>query len=237
MPRALGALALAAVIAAPAWGQTTWETDRFTVSTANMTEIEIVDGSVHLVDLPQSVSNPGTNPGLYERFYDLAFAPRSGYVLRGEQVTYAVDMDLDVFDRPTDFELKPSGQFTVAIDGVPPVSRTIDGGELHYRGNAFIASPIFDARASANAFEGFACPLGSGADDCRFGGDLAPLDASVRFLSFTVTPLVSAIPEPRTAWLWLIGLVACLARATAPGRAMKPRPGLRSSCPDDPATA
>lgn len=237
MPRALTALALAAAIAAPAWGQTTWAADRFTVSTANTTAFDVVDGSVRLRELPRAYSDAGTAPGLIDDFFNLTFAPRGANVLVGERVTYTVDLSLDEYDGPTDWLYKPTGRFTMEIDGVPPTSRSIDGGTLHFRGGAFIASPTFDAHPSVYANAGIVCPAGHVANDCDFGTDVIFLNALVQFSSITVTPVLTAVPEPRTAWLWLMGLAACLARATPPGRALKPLPARRSSRPDDPPVA
>jgi hypothetical protein len=217
MQRLLAGSALAVALAGPAWGQTSGSTDRFIVTTDNLTEFAIVDGAVQLQDLPWAFSDPGSDTHTPEGVFNLNFAPQAGYALVGEAVTFTVDMTIDIYDRPTDFLLKPSGSFSVGIAGVPPVTRTSDGGTPHFRGEAFLNAPTFDARASALTTEGWACPSGSGPDDCDFGTDLVPLDASVRFLSFTVTPLLTAVPEPRMAWLWLMGLAACLARATPPG--------------------
>jgi hypothetical protein len=218
MQKVLTGLGLAAALGAPAWGQTTWSTDRFTVSTANGTAVEIADGAVQLPELPQSFANAGANPGRFTSLFNLTFAPRAGYALAGERVTFAVDMILDVFDRPTDLLLKPFGQFDVDIDGLAPISRSIDAGTLHFRGDVFLGSPTFNALASALAMEGLACPLGSGANDCDFGTDFVPLDATVWFRSFTLTPVLSAVPEPGPGSAFLFGLVVCSAGAAARSR-------------------
>jgi hypothetical protein len=210
-------VAAAMALAFPAWGQTSWSTDRFTVSTDNLTAVSIENGSVKISDMPYllGLSNAGgsTDPSSVQ--FDLAFAPQPGYVLAGEQVTYEITMNVDHYDLPSNWLMKASGMFTVDINGAYSFTRSSDGGAIQYSESYFLSDPDLVARVGASTHEGLACPLGHEADSCGFGGYWVSLDALVALTAITVTPILTAIPEPLAIACWIAFLASAALLATS----------------------
>jgi hypothetical protein len=217
----------AMALAGPAWSQTSWTADQFTVSTDNMTDVSIVGGSVVVQDLPTllALSNPASDIRLPATVFDLDFAPRAGYVLAGEQVTFSVSMNVGTYDAAASFLSKALGSFTVDVNGQYSLSESSDGGVASYDGSYFLGNPNLVAQAVGSTTEGAACPAADAANDCNFGVDLVFQDATVELASFSVTPILSAVPEPSARAAWLAGL-ALLCTAGALTRSRGRRPGV-----------
>ena len=206
---------LAMALASPAWGQTSWTADQFTVSTDNMTDVAIVGGAVVVQGLPTllALSNPASDTRLPPTVFDLDFAPRAGYVLTGEQVSFTVAMNVGTYGAASSFLSKAFGSFTVDVDGQYSLSESSDGGVASYDGSYLLSNPDLIARSSGSTTEGAACPAGDDANGCNFGIDLVFQDATVELSSFSVTPILSAVPEPLASTTWMVGIamlfVAC----------------------------
>src|ERR1700749_2644643 len=129
----------AMALASPAWSQTSWTADQFTVSTDNMTDVSIVGGSVVVQDLPAllALSNPGSDTRLPATVFDLDFVPKAGYVLTGEQVSFSVAMNVGTYDAASSFLSKALGSFTVDVNGQYSLSESSDGGVASYDGSYF----------------------------------------------------------------------------------------------------
>ncbi len=203
----------AMALASPAWAQTSWTADQFTVSTDNMTDVSIVGGSVVVQDLPAllALSNPGSDTRLPPTFLDLDFAPKAGYVLTGEQVSFSVAMNVGTYDAANSFLSPALGSFTVDVNGQYSLSQSSDGGVASYDGNYFLVNPNLVAQVVGSTTEGAACPVADAANGCNFGIDLVFQDALVQLTSFSVTPILSAVPEPSASTTWLAGVALLFA--------------------------
>jgi hypothetical protein len=206
MRSVLAAATITMAMTGSAWGQTSWSTDQFTVSTDNMTLVNIVGESVQVAWLPIAVSNPASNSSWPSTQLDLSFAPQPGYRLAGELVNFAVDMAVDAYSAPTDLLLNALGSFNVDINGEYTLSGTDTGGSAHRTGSYLLRNPNLVSVLDEATVEGIACPLGDDHDGCNFGLDWVFLQAEVDFTSFTVTPLLSPVPEPRPRLQWLASL-------------------------------
>ena len=206
-------LAAALVALTPAaWAQTSWSNDQFSVSTDNFSFVTIVDGSAIVLGLPYplTLSNPASDQDEPPTFFDLAFAPQPGYALHGETVSFSIEMNVDEFAGPGDLLFNAFGSFAVSANGVSAPGQSSDGGKTTYEESFFVPDPNLVVEASAVTREGLACPAGHAADDCDFGIYLIFLDSEVDLESLTVTPVVSAVPEPDAATLWSAALGALL---------------------------
>ena len=215
----------AMALASPAWAQTSWTADQFTVSTDNMTDVSIVGGSVVVQDLPAllALSNPGSDTRLPATVFDLDFAPKAGYVLTGEQVSFSVGMNVGTYDAPSSFLSKALGSFTVDVNGQYSLSESSDGGVASYDGSYFLGNPNLVAQVVGSTTEGAACPVADAANGCNFGIDLVFQDAMVQLTSFSVTPILSAVPEPSAWSVWFAGAaLLCTAGALVRSRARRP---------------
>jgi hypothetical protein len=204
-------------LAGSAWGQTSWSNGQFTASTDNMTFASIVGGSVVVMGLPQllTLSNAGFDANLPPTFFDLAFVPAAGYALHGETVSFSVAMDVGEYAKPSNLMFNAFASVSVGANGASFLDKSSAGGKTAYSGTFFVADPDLAVEAGAVTHEGTACPLGEEADGCDFGISLVFLDSAVRLTSLSVTPLLSAVPEPGMAALWtpVLGVLAAGALA------------------------
>jgi hypothetical protein len=204
-------------VAGSAWGQTSWSNDQFTVSTDDMTFVSIVDGSVVILGLPQllTLSNPGSDANFPPSFFYLAFAPAAGYALHGETVSFSVELDVDEYTLPSNMVINAFASVSVGANGVSHLDKSSEGGKTTYSGSFVVGDPNLAVEASAVTREGIACPLGHEADNCEFGIPLVFLDSFVGLTSLSVTPLLSAVPEPAMLATWTTALGAFAAGALA----------------------
>ena len=219
--------ALALVLAGPAWSQTSWSSDKYTV-TSDRDLTAAAGGSFEIFppDLPYAFSNSGITVNFPTAQFNLEFSAAPGYILMGEDVEFVAAMTVDSFDAPTDMLTKAYGQFTADINGQYALSRTSDGGTFDDAGAYVVDGPSVHASVSATTFEGVACPLGEGANDCNFGLGNVFLDSLVDFSSFNVTPILVAIPELDMRDSLLAGL--CLVASAAMARRHR---GRSAGCP------
>jgi hypothetical protein len=204
-------IAAAMALAAPAWGQSFLSKDRFTVSTYTPgTAVAIVGGSVEVQDPPfiMSMATPAETGGLASLQFNLHFAAQPGYVLRGEQVSFDMYMSVDTYGSPATQLVAPLASFILSNNGQPLLSEARDGGAADYRPTFTIDDPDLHLLISAFAREGLLCTVGHEEDGCGFGGWYHTLDSVVALNALRVTPLISAVPEPRTAGLYLAALAA-----------------------------
>ncbi|MGN6528325.1 MAG: hypothetical protein ACTHL8_18200, partial [Burkholderiaceae bacterium] len=191
MRNLLLAAALLAV-AGPACAQTSLSTPRFRVTSDDATAT-LVGDTLQATGLPVAISDGGGNEILGPDDWDFHFAPQPGYAIRGEIVTFTVDMTVEDF-APTVMEAKASGAYEIDIDGLLRHADASEGGTVHDDWRDVVRDPDLSAALSLSAIEGIACPLGDEADGC--GDDWVFLRATVAFTSFTITPIVEAVPEP-----------------------------------------
>jgi hypothetical protein len=200
MRSSIAAVALA--LAGPAFGlEMTLTNDQFTVTTSSGFEHAIVGGAVELQDPPYflAYASPGGSPSSGEFILDYVFAPKAGYALRGETVSFSMDMRVDEASERTTLLSAALAQFSVGVDALHSVTRSSEGGVTHYAASWFVTDPHVLVDMAGIANEGRACVKGYEADDCDFGGGIIDLDAYVQLGSLSVTPLLSAVPEPDTA--------------------------------------
>ncbi len=204
----------ATLFACSAWGQT-WSNDQFTVSTDNLTFVSIVDGTVFVQYLPYAESNPASGSYFPPDMIDLDFTPKAGYSLAGELISFSVDLQVDT--SPLDVLVGAVAGYNVDINGEYAQSATDSGGSAHYAGTHFLRSPNLVSEIDESVAEGIACPVGDEGNGCNYGIDLIFLEAQAQLSSFTVTPILTPVPEPDTRALWMGGL-ALLAASSVAGR-------------------
>jgi len=200
MRSSIAAVALA--LAGPAFGlETTLMNDQFTVTTNSGFEHAIVGGAVELLEPPYflAFASPAGSPGSGEFVLDYVFTPKAGYALRGETVSFSMDMRVDEASELTTLLSAAFAEFTVVVDPLHSVTKSSEGGVTHYAASWFVTDPHLLVDMAGAAREGRACVKGFEADGCDFGGGIVDLDAYVQLLSLSVTPLLSAVPEPDTA--------------------------------------
>jgi len=71
-------------LTATAWSQATWSTDEFSVSTDNMTDVAIVNGSVEVLGLPAAISNPASASNFPPFKFDLELLPSRATCSKGK---------------------------------------------------------------------------------------------------------------------------------------------------------
>jgi hypothetical protein len=208
MRRSLAAMALASALAAPAFGLTTLSNDQFTVVTSP--DMAIVGGAVQLQGTPffLAFAGPAQSPDSGAADFAFAFTPKPGHALLGETVTFSMMLNVDELDPRATLLSAPLADFSVAVDAQPSFSRSSAGGETHYSASWFVPEPNVDVHMSGSAREGLSCLIGQEANDCNFGGSILELAAYVQLDSLTVTPLISAVPEPAVAASWATALGA-----------------------------
>jgi hypothetical protein len=188
--------AAALLLAGPAWSQTSWANDRFTMSTDNLTGVSIAGDTVQVDWLPVAVSNPASASFYPSVFFDLDFAAQPGYLLIGERVDFSVELNDEAYSAASDMLLPAQGSFTVDIDGEYSLSATGAGGIQHYSGTYLLHRPDLVARIDESVMEGIACPSGHDDNGCNFGLDWVGLQSLVEMTSFSVTPVLAPVREP-----------------------------------------
>lgn len=200
MRSSIAAVALA--LAGPAFGfEMTLTNDQFTVTTNSGFEHAIVGGAVELLEPPYflAYAGPGgaSSPG--EFTLDYVFTPKAGYALRGETVSFSMDMRVDEAPEWTTLMSTAFGQFSVGVDALHSVTKSSEGGVTHYAASWFVTDPHLLVDMLGIADQGRACVKGYEADGCDFGGGIIDLEVYIQLGSLRVTPLLSAVPEPDTA--------------------------------------
>ena len=224
MRKILAAAVLA--LSGPAWGQFSWSNDQFTVSTDNLTTVTISGGTAFVDWMPGAVSNPGSNSTYPSVFFDLDFAAQPGYALMGERIDFGFELEDDAYTAPSDMMLPAQGTVTVGLNGEYSLSETGYGGVQKYSGTYLLHDPDLVAQIDESVMEGIACPSGHDDNGCNYGLDWVWLQSLVEMTAFSVTPILTPVPEPDTAAL-LATALGSLALAAAARRRKAHRTALR----------
>jgi len=197
------------LLATTASAQTTWTGDHFTVTTDNLTNVNVAGGVVTVADLPDilGMSDEGSHMDPSSSRFDLEFAPLPGYVLLGEQVSFRLFVQVEAREGPAHVYVEPSASYWIDVNGVYTTSQTFGAGSSSVlTPGYFLADPNLVAQVGATTQAGLACPVGH-EDDCASGSFWDFQDALVELSGITVTPLLAAaVPEPASGALMLAGL-------------------------------